>query len=336
MCQYRNEDSGSALTVRDAEPEVGHVVAQAGVLRQPVEVLPGVGHEDAAADQDHEPPELERDRQHDHRAVEEQQEARPAHGRAVRLRMHLRDRRAPLRRVHPAVRADRVHIEAPQRHQHRRAQEPEHAPHVDGAHLQQDERMQRRFLGQQDFAVAVGEERVAMVIRVAHPVLVVVPPPDDAEQAQEEAAQRRRPEHGAVHQFVRRHAGEEAGDGPVEPQRDAEHGPPALLERHRRQRPQRHDQPQVAQRLREALAVAALHQRPERRLVDRRAVPLDAQALAHLAQRLPGAGRGGGRHCRFPSRTWPAPRAGTMIAPAASGCSAGADRGRRACRRRRS
>ena len=218
--------------------------------------------------------------------------------------MHLGERRAPLVRADPAAVADRVHVEASQRHQHVRVQEPEHALHVEGEHLQQGQRMQRRIRRQQDFAVAGGEERVAMVIRVAHTPFVVVEPGDDAEQSQEALVERRRPAHGAVPQFVRREAGEEGDHGPVAPQRDAEHGPPALLERHRRQRPQRHDQPQVPQRVGEALAVAALHQLPERRLVDRRAVPLDAQALAHLAQWLPSASRRGRRYCR---RSWARP-----------------------------
>ncbi len=72
-----------------------------------------------------------------------------------------------------------------------------------------------------------------------------------------------------------------------QPQRHTKHQPPARLKRHRHQGCEPHDQSQMTQRLLEAATVGALHQAPQRGLIDRRAVPLNPHRLAHLGQRRP-------------------------------------------------
>ena len=78
--------------------------------------------------------------------------------------------------------------------------------------------MQRRLFGQQHLAVTVGEERVAVMEGVAHPVLVVVEPAEEREQAQEDPIEAVGAEDGAVDELVAGEAGDEGRDGTQQPE----------------------------------------------------------------------------------------------------------------------
>ena len=203
--------------------------------------------------------------------------------RPVRLGMHVGQRLDPGGTPH---RADRpAAVEATHRRADREAELADHPAQVEREHLEDHQGMQRRVERQQHLSIPVRVQRVAMVVRVTHPVFVVVPEGQHAQDAQEDAIPDRRAEHRTVPQFVVRRARQEGAHGAEEPEEDAEQQPLPLDEEEGRQRPQGRGQPNVSQRLREALAVAALHQLPERGLLDRAAVPLHPQRLAHLTHR---------------------------------------------------
>ena len=262
----------------DAATEVGDVRAEAAVHGEADEVFEPVGDEDVSADEDGEDGIADEEAGDDDDGVEEQQESGPGDGAFAGFGLILVEGGEPI-----VV----VAVEGGQDDPFEGVVDGiafDEVGEVDGEQLQEAKEAQGGGAGQDDFAIALGVEGVAVVIGVAHGVFVVVPPAEQAVDVEEGAVEGGGFEDGAVGEFVHGEATEEGADRAVAEQGDGEGDPPSLDEAVEGDRAGSGPEGEMADGLGGAAEVASPHERAELIAGDGGAIPLDAEFLADLGE----------------------------------------------------